>query len=594
MGKMVRKVIDSLHKLFQILSRNQKILGIVVLVCSFIAAVLETLGVSVIVPLVNALLQPEQLFENSYITIITDFMGIHTNEGLILLIISAVILVYVLKNVFFIFYAWIKSKYSCKIQRECSVYMMQSYIKRGYSFFLNRNVNELTQGVNGDVNSLYQIINSVLQAVTQLMIVAFICVYMCYADWQIAVGVVLSAIICLLIILVFFRRRMLRAGSKYRNYSILASQALLQAFQGIKEVLVMRKQKHFVKEFEENTIQRQNATIVQSIGAEIPAYIIEAVCIVGIMAILGIRIVNVSNPENFVAVLASFAIGAFRILPALGKISNSINTISSSIPGLNAVYENIVDARQYNDNFYNAEVEDEEQYRDLTFEKSVNIQNLTFAYNSEQKKVLNQLSLEIPKGKSVAFVGESGAGKSTLADLILGVLTPNEGEVLLDDVNIRKIPRLWGSLIGYVPQGIYLTDDSICKNIAFGIEEAEIDENSVKAALEKAELLDFVQGLPNGIHTKVGDRGVRLSGGQRQRIGIARALYHDPEILILDEATSALDNETEKSVMEAIDSLHGKMTLIIIAHRLTTIKNCDTIYEIVDGKAVKRRYEELI
>lgn len=591
---MIRKIIDALRKLFQILNRNQKILGIVVLICSFITAALETLGVSIIVPLVNALLQPEQLFDNLYVRNVTDFLGIHTNEGLIVLVIFAVVLVYIFKNLFFIFFCWLKYKYSCKVQRECSVFMMQSYMNRGYSFFLNRNVNELRQGVFEDINSLFQIINGLIQTVTQLMIAAFICIYMCYADWQIALGVVLSALICLLIIFVFFRKRMLQAGMQFRHYNILASQALLQAFQGIKEVLVMRKQKYFVKEFEENISKRQNATVVQSIGAEIPAYIIEAVCIVGIMVILGIRIVNVSNPENFVAVLASFAIGAFRILPALGKISNSINMISSSIPGLNAVYENVIDARQYNDNFYNAEVEDEEKYRDLTFEKSVNIRNLTFSYNSEQKKVLNQLSLEIPKGKSVAFVGESGAGKSTLADLILGVLSPDEGEVLLDDVNIRKIPSLWGRLIGYVPQSIYLSDTSICKNIAFGVEESGIDENSVKAALEKADLLDFVLGLPNGIHTEVGDRGVRLSGGQRQRIGIARALYHDPEILILDEATSALDNETEKSVMEAIDSLHGKMTLIIIAHRLTTIKNCDAIYEIVDGKAVKRLYEELV
>ena len=591
---MIRKIIDALRKLFQILNKNQKMLGTVVLVCSFVAAGLETLGVSVIVPLVNALLNPELLFDNPYIKSVTDFLEIHTNEDLILLVIFAVIMVYILKNLYFIFFTWIKNRYACKIQRECSVYMMQSYMNRGYSFFLSRNVSELTQGVSGDVNSLYQIINSLLQAITQLLISAFICIYMCYADWQIAVGVILSAGVCLLLIFVIFRKAMLQAGIRLRTYSILSSQALLQAFQGIKEVLVMRKQKYFLKEYEENTIKRQNVTVVQNIGLEIPAYIIEAVCIIGIMAILGIRIVNIPNPENFVAVLASFAIGAFRILPALGKISSSINTISGSVSGLNAVYENIVEARKFNDNFYNAESEDEEQYRDLTFEKCVNIRNLTFSYNSEQKKVLHQLSLEIPKGKSVAFVGESGAGKSTLADLILGVLRPDEGEVLLDDVNIRKIPNLWGRLIGYVPQSIYLSDTSICKNIAFGIEESEIDEDSVKAALEKAELLDFVQSLPNGIYTEVGDRGVRLSGGQRQRIGIARALYHDPEILILDEATSALDNETERSVMEAIDSLHGKMTLIIIAHRLTTIKNCDAIYEIVDGQAVRRTYEELI
>ena len=591
---MIRKIIDALHKLFRVLNRNQKILGLVVLMCSFIAAVLETLGVSIIVPLVNALLNPGQLFEISYVRGVTDSLGIDTNEKLIVFVIIGVIIVYIFKDLFFIFFCWAKFKYSCKVQRECSVYMMRSYMKRGYSFFLNRNVNEMLHGVNEDVEALYNIINGMLQAVTQMMIAAFTCIYMCFADWQLAVGVILSASLCLLIIFGFFRKMMLQAGNRSRTYAIRASQASLQAFQGIKEVLVMRKQKFFIKEFEENIGKRQNALVIQRMGMETPTYVIEAFCITGIMTILGGRILNISNPENFVAVLASFAVGAFRILPALGKISVAVNMISTSIPGFNAVYENLIESRKYNDDYFDEEQEDDIRYRDLEFKQAIRIDGITFSYNSEQKEVLNKLSLEIPKGKSAAFVGESGAGKSTLADLILGVLKPDEGEVLLDDVNIRKIPGLWSKLIGYVPQSIYLADASICKNVAFGVKESEIDENSVKAALEKAELLDFAMGLPEGIHTKVGDRGIRLSGGQRQRIGIARALYHDPEILILDEATSALDSETEKSVMEAVDSLHGKMTLIIIAHRLTTIKNCDDIYEIVDGKAVRRAYEELV
>lgn len=591
---MTRKIEDFLQKIFRILTPNQKILGAIVLICSFLAAALETLGVSVIVPLVNALLQPGQLFENSLVKRVTDFAGIHSNEGLIILVIIGVMFIYIIKNLFFIFFSWLKVKYSCKIQRECSVYMMQSYMNRGYDFFLNHNVNELIQGVNNDVASLYQIINAAFQALTQFMIVVFISAYMCYTDWQIALGVILSAVLCLFIILAFFRKRMLQAGITNRVYSIRASQALLQAFQGIKEVLVMRKQKFFIKEFEQNTCKKQKATVVQTVGGEIPAYIIEAICIVGIMLILGIRIIHISHPEQFVAVLASFAIGAFRILPALGKISVAINAISGSLPGMNAVYENLIESRRYNDTFFDVDLKEEENDQKQSFVEAIQMRDISFSYHKEQRRVLNQLSLTIPKGTSVAFVGESGAGKSTLADLILGILFPDEGKITIDGVDIHRIPGLWSRLIGYVPQSIYLADASICKNVAFGIEEGEIDESRVNVALEEANLLDFVCSLPEGIHTEVGDRGVRLSGGQRQRIGIARALYHGPEILILDEATSALDNETEKSVMEAVDSLHGKMTLIIIAHRLTTIKNCDTIYEIVEGKAVKRSYEELV
>lgn len=591
---MLKKVGNLLQKLFEIMSSSQRILGLVVLACSLLAAVLEMIGVSVIIPLVNVLLQPAKILENELMRKLADEFNIQTETGLIVAVVVGVIIIYVSKNLYFIFLCWLKLKYACKVQRECSVYMMKSYMQRGYSFFLKKNVNELTHGVNGDVSSLYQIILGILQIVTQILIVLFICVYMCFADWQIALGVIVAAVICLVLIFALFRKRMIQAGVKVRAHTIKASQALLQAFHGIKEVLVMRKQKYFIKEFEENTSKRQTAMITQGLGIEIPAYIIEGICISGIMIILCVRIINVPNPENFVAVLASFAVGAFRVLPALGKISNSVNTISSSMAGFNSVYENITEARKTGDSFFKFEIEEDKLYQEISFSKEIRIKNLSFAYGSEQKNVLDNVNMEIHKGESVAFVGESGAGKSTLADLILGVLVPDKGEILLDDLNIRKIPNTWGKLVGYVPQSIYLSDASVRQNVAFGIELSEIDDERVKSALKKAELLDFVLGLSAGLDTQVGDRGVRFSGGQRQRIGIARALYHDPDILILDEATSALDNETEKAIMQAIDSLHGKMTLIIIAHRLTTIKNCDVIYEVHNGDIVRKLYEELV
>ena len=591
---MLKKVGSIIKKLFGIMSRSQKIWGFVVLVCSLLAAVLETIGVSVIIPLVNVLLQPSKLLENELVQKLADVFRIQTETELIVAVVVGVIIIYIFKNLYFIFFCWLKLKYACKVQRECSVYMMKSYMQRGYSFFLKKNVNELIHGVNGDVVSLYQIVLGILQIVTQVFIVSFICIYMCYADWQIALGIIVAAVICLMLILALFRKKMFQAGVKARTHTIKASQTLLQAFHGIKEVLVMRKQKYFIKEFEENTNKRQSAAIIQNMGIEIPTYIIEAICISGIMIILCIRIVNIPNPENFVAVLASFAVGAFRVLPALGKISNAINSISSSIPGFNSVYDNITEARKSCDPFFEFETEDDKLYKGISFSNAIMINNLSFSYDSEQKSVLNNINMKINKGESVAFVGESGAGKSTLADLILGVLVPDKGEILLDGIDIRKIPSTWGKLVGYVPQSIYLSDASVCQNVAFGMKLSEIEEERVKLALKKAELLDFVLGLPDGINTRVGDRGIRLSGGQRQRIGIARALYHNPDILILDEATSALDNETEKAIMQAIDSLRGKVTLIIIAHRLTTIKGCGVIYEISNGNTVQRSYEELV
>ncbi|MCI7040907.1 MAG: ABC transporter ATP-binding protein/permease [Lachnospiraceae bacterium] len=591
---MIKKIKVSIAKLLKILNIKQKVWGIVVLMVSLISALLETLGVSIIVPLVNALLQPEKLLENALIKKLISPIGIETERELIIFVVFSVIAIYIFKNLFFIFACWLKVKYAYMIQREVSVFMMHAYMNRGYEFFLSKNVNELIQGVSSDVVSLYQIVTNLLQIITQLMIVGFICIYMCYADWQISVGIIASAILCLCLIFIFFRKKLSRAGNLYRKYGIKASQVLLQTFHGIKEVIIMRKQNYFLREYEDNTIKKQHAQITQAVGAEIPAYIIEGVCISGIMSILCIKILNIPNPESFVALLASFAVGAFRVLPALGKISSSLNTIVASLPGLNVVYENIVDARKNNLVFFDINSIDDDAGMNNRSNGTIKIEDVSFSYNNGQNNVLENINLKIEKGKSVAFIGESGAGKSTLADLILGLLSANSGDIRLDEVSIRKIPNTWSKIIGYVPQSIYLSDTSICENIAFGIESAEIDEEKVKAALRKAELLDFVMELPEGIYTKVGDRGVRLSGGQKQRIGIARALYHDPQILILDEATSALDNETEKAVMEAIDSLHGKMTLIIIAHRLSTIKNCDVIYEIKDKHVFRRKYEDLI
>ena len=217
---------------------------------------------------------------------------------------------------------------------------------------------------------------------------------------------------------------------------------------------------------------------------------------------------------------------------------------------------------------------------------AIHVQDISFSYPDNEKKVLDHLDLEIPKNSSVAFIGQSGAGKTTLADVILGILEPSEGKIMAGGKDVFQNLDAWHHKIGYIPQSIYLLDDTIRRNIAFGIEEAQIDDRRMQYAIERAQLRELIDSLKDGLDTEIGEGGVRLSGGQRQRIGIARALYNEPEILILDEATSALDNETEAAVMEAIERLHGEMTLLIIAHRLSTIQNCDYVYEIRDGKAI--------
>lgn len=594
---IIRKIKDLFGKLSYILTKQQKMLGLLVILTALLSAAFETIGVSVIVPLVNVLIEPNSLLSDPRAGIVFRTLGVETEKQVVLTVILGVIVIYIIKNVFLTFSTWIGLKYSYKIQRECSVQMFSSYLKRGYTFFLEHNVNELLQGASGDVAALNGIVSALIGILTQGTIILFIFVYMILSDWQISLGVILSAALCLLIIMLVYKRKMQEAGVGIRSNAIYVNKTILEAFNGIKEVLVMRKQDYYVDEYNSWVTKKQKYQIGLGMGGATPAYIIEAVCITGIMSVLCVKTLNQRDAAGFVATLAAFAVGAFRIMPGLGKISSSINSTASYIPNLNAIYENIKEAKKLEGEDSDREKENPIAMDDVSIGKnfeSIAMKNLRFAYDEKQLGyVLDGINIDISRGESVAVIGETGAGKSTLADIVLGLLNPSEGMISIDGINIRNIPDKWAEMIGFVPQSIYLSDCSIKENVAFGVRRDEIDEELVRESLREANILSFIDTLPDGIDNVVGDRGVRLSGGQCQRIGIARALYRKPTILVLDEATSALDNETERVVMETIEQLHGRMTMIIIAHRLTTIEKCDKIYEIKNGKAYERTYADL-
>ena len=345
----------------------------------------------------------------------------------------------------------------------------------------------------------------------------------------------------------------------------------------------MHKQKYFINEYEKKYIERQYPVIGKTVAAESPAYLIEAVCVMGLVLAVCFKALGAQDTTILVSQLASFAVGAFRILPSLGRISSSFNQVVFSLPNLEDAYQNFQAARKKSAESHSIELPADTEIRLM---QQIEIRDVVWQYEGTEKKVLKGVNLIIKKGQSVAFIGQSGAGKTTLADIILGLLYPQQGKVLLDgEHDIHQIPTQWSKLIAFVPQTVYLMDDTIRNNVAFGVDEKEIIDEQIWSVLEQAQLKDFVEELPDGLDTLIGERGVRFSGGQRQRIAIARALYTNPDILILDEATSALDNETETAVMEAIERLQGHKTLIIIAHRLTTVKKCDMIYEIKNGVA---------
>lgn len=594
MGKELKKVKDAFHKLNVILTKEQKSYSMAVLFLSLISAVFEMLGLSILIPLLNAFLEPETLAEKSYIAPFVSIFHLQDTKQIIVCLCGAIIVLYIVKNLYGIFYVWVSAKLSCKITRELSTRIMNVYMKQGYSFFVENNSARLLRGLDQDVSSVYAIISNLFGLFNKCLTLVCIAALIVVTTPKLALFLMALVALCFIFVQLIFRKPLQKQGKDAREYNYECGLASLEAIQGSKEVLVTNRQGYFVKRYEECMAKSNVASVKMSVGQTAPSYIIEAVCVAGLMFAVVVETLVMSNAMELISQLGLLAVAAFRILPTVGGILGSINVCIYSAPALEAEYETlrlVRDLERNKSEWVEKKVSDE--LRNKEFERELHLSHITFVYESRNLKVIDDLSMTIKKGTSVAFIGGSGAGKTTLADIILALLKPQEGRILMDGIDVEELGGRWNQIVGYVPQSIYMTDSTIRRNIAFGIDEKEIDDERVWAALEMAQMKEFVENLPLGLEALVGEWGVQFSGGQRQRIAIARALYSNPDILVLDEATASLDTDTETAVMEAIDALQGIKTLIIVAHRLTTIKNCDKIYEIKDGKAIERQKKEI-
>lgn len=584
----LKSIFSYLDKLFFILTKTQKKWSVVIIILTLIGSFIETLGVSAMLPLVQVMLEPAELKKYTIVKVIMDFLHLKRDTQLIWLMGIAVIAVYVLKNIYLLFLSFVRVKYACKVQRELSVEMMESYMSRGYLYFVKTSTSSLLRGMNESIGYMYLALFQTFRLLAEILTIACICIYIMVTDVGMAIVVGTLAFVCLISVVVVFRKWTQRCGETNYHYVAKINQILLQAFQGIKDVLVMQRQKFFVGLYEKNFIKRQKSLIGQAISTEGPAYLIEGMCVSGLIMAVCIKTMNANSTAMLVPELAAFAVAAFRILPSLGRISLNVNQIILCMPGVNDTYENLKEVRNAKKTLSKTE-----KYSVGKFENEICLKNVSWKYPEGEKNILDKINLTIKRGEAVAFVGSSGSGKTTLSDIILGLLTPQDGEVLIDGINISNRNVDWNNTIGFVPQNAYIMDDTIRNNVAFGVNEEDINDEMIWRALEQAQLKNFIEELPDGLYTLVGERGVRFSGGQRQRVVIARALYYNPDILILDEATSALDSETEGAIMDAIEKLQGEKTLIIIAHRITTIQNCDIIYKVENGSVKTCKYEEL-
>lgn len=589
----LKKVKDMYEKFRFILTTQQKIYFWIVLLMSIMAAGLEVLGVAAIVPILNMMLDMELTREKWYVRPFIDLFHIETDQEVIRLICCGVIAIYFFKNVYNIFYNWVYLKYANKVQRELSFRVLDAYMKQGYIFFVENNTSALLQGLNGDISAVYNIIKSIYAVLTKAFTIICIGIYIFIQSSDLAVVLCGLAALCLVLLQIFYRKPMSVNGRLNRQLTQAAYKISIEAIQGNKEIIAMHKQDYFSKYYTKVIAERNKANVKVELGTLSPAYVIEMICIVGMMMAIAVKIGRVDDVSGLITNLSTIAVGAFRILPALGGITSGINTITMYTTQLNGTYHTLQTVKRLEEK--EKEKGTNETLRELVrFEKELDVCGVTFGYPGGEGNVLNRVDLRIKKGESIALIGPSGAGKTTLADILLGLLKPQEGKVMLDGMDIEALGEDWSQIVGYVPQTMYLIDDTVKNNVAFGEAEQEIDEARVWEVLRIAQLDTYIKGLKNGIDTRVGEMGVNFSGGQRQRMAIARALYRNPDILILDEATAALDNETEAEVMRAIEALQGYKTLIIVAHRLTTIKKCDIIYEVKDGTVIRKNKEDMV
>ncbi len=563
------------HKIKEVLETSQRIQAVFLLVMMLISMILETIGIGLIVPVLVLIGEPDIVSKYPSIDPILGMLG---NPGQTQLIIGSMLVmggVFGIKSGFLAYMAWRKATYITNNQANLSQRLFAGYLRQPYTFHLQRNSAQLIRNVNVESMHFISGLNSMIELLTHGFVMLGITALLLWVEP--VGGVVIFVVLTLsgLLLHALTKTRLSHWGKARQYHEGQRIQHIQQGLGGVKDVKLLGREDDFLRQFAMHN--NSNAIIDRKrifLGA-LPKLWFEFLAVACLVSLVISMLLQGKLLEVLVPTVALFAAAAFRLLPNIGSIMLHVQTLRFVGPVIDNLHTELSTMEC---------VPRRAPARPLKYHSSLHISKVSFTYDAASYSALQDITLDIPRGLSIGFMGDSGAGKSTLIDLILGLLKPSTGQVLVDNVDIQTNLHGWQGQVGYVPQSIYLSDDSLRRNIAFGLADGEINNQAVRHALKAAQLEDFVATLPETINTRVGERGIRLSGGQRQRIGIARALYHDPEVLVLDEATSALDTETEQGVMQAVNALHGTKTIIIIAHRLSTVAHCDRLYRLTNGK----------
>lgn len=544
-----------------------------ILILMLLGTVLETFSLGLVVPAVGLLTQPDYLKKYPGID---KFLGYPTEAQFVFGSMVFLVFVYIAKTSFLIWSLWVQRGYSNSVTTRVGKKLFEIYLRQPYSFHLRRNSALLIRNSQNSGSLMGGIIDPLLMIVSDALVTSGLFVLLMVLEPRGTMVTIIVFGVSAWLFRQFTNQRIRRWGEAQNFHKGMVLQHLQQGFGGVKDVKILGREDHFVTQYAEHLTGIAVVSRRFSVAQALPRSGLEILTIMGLAVLVVTMVGSGRELTAILPVLGLFAAAAFRLLPAVNRVINNLQLIKLNRPMVNDLYRDFVLPTPVN-----PLRSDHKKFSD-----KIEVRDVSFTYQSAPAPALAGVSLHVCRGEAVGLVGSSGSGKSTLVDVVLGLLTPNSGAVLVDNTDIQLNLRRWQDQIGYVPQSIFLIDDSLFRNVAFGLPKEKVDDEAVRAAIRSAQLEDFVSTLPAGLETVVGERGIRLSGGQRQRIGIARALYHNPSVLVLDEATSSLDTETEHGVMQAVQALQGDKTVIIVAHRLSTVEYCDRLYRLEGARIV--------
>ena len=581
-----------LKKMMVLLDRRQKKVMALLVLLMLAGAVLETLGVSMIIPVMNVVMDEHAVEKHWYLQALCDVLKIaYEDTGrLVVVTMLGLVGIFAAKNIFLFFQQKAQLKFVYTNQFATSRRMMINFMERPYEYYLNADTSVIQRSITSDVNNMYGLILALLQLCSEAVV--FVCVVgvSFAADMWMTVTVTAVLLLAMGVIKWVLKPIMRKAGVENQDYYSGLYKWIDQSVMGIKEIKIAGKENYFINEYAKCGAGYVNAVQRYNLFNATPRLLIETLAIAALVFYMMAQILKGASVADIVPQVTALGVAAMRLIPSANRINNYLTSISYFEPFFMGVSDNLQEEiRDESINYDESAYRQKLEIPKLEIRDKIVLKDIVYKYPNSEALIFDHAQMEIPIGKSVGIVGTSGAGKTTVVDILLGLLKLQKGEIFADGVPVKEHYQSFLKNVGYIPQTIFMIDSTIRKNVAFGYADEDIEDEMVWRALREAQLDEFVRGLPQGLDTGIGERGIRISGGQRQRIGIARALFEDPEVLVLDEATSALDNETEAAIMDSINRLHGRKTLIIIAHRLQTIEKCDMVYRVEKGKALRER-----